>query len=59
VTSRQDGRYIYYAANYAAMNQLLGFLTENCCAADGTACAPGAVCSPATKPRNTSRKVKR
>ena len=59
VTARQDGRYIYYAANYDSMNQLLHFLTENCCAADGTACTPGAVCAPATKPRNTSRKVKR
>ncbi|WUR16061.1 metalloregulator ArsR/SmtB family transcription factor [[Empedobacter] haloabium] len=31
VTSRQDGRYLFYAAQYDAMNALLGFLTENCC----------------------------
>lgn len=31
VTSRQDGRYVIYAAHYDAMNALLGFLTENCC----------------------------
>ena len=59
VTSRQDGRFIYYAADYAGMNRLLAFLTENCCAADGSACAPGTACVPVTKPRNTSRKVKR
>jgi DNA-binding transcriptional ArsR family regulator len=47
VTARQDGRYIYYAANYAAMNALLAYLTENCCAADGTACPPAAACRPA------------
>lgn len=59
IQSRQDGRFIYYAADYAGMNQLLAFLTENCCAADGIACAPGTTCAPVTKPRNTSRKVKR
>lgn len=37
VTSRQDGRYVIYAANYDAMNALLGFLTENCCG--GNACS--------------------
>jgi DNA-binding transcriptional ArsR family regulator len=41
VAARQEGRYIYYSANYARMNGLLGYLTENCCARDGTACAPG------------------
>ena len=59
VTARQDGRFIFYAADYAAMNRLLAYLSENCCAADGTACPPGAVCAPVTKPRNASRKVKR
>jgi ArsR family transcriptional regulator len=31
VEARQAGRFIYYSANYAAMNALLGFLSENCC----------------------------
>lgn len=43
--SRQDGRYIFYSANYEHMTTLLGFLTENCCARDG--CRPG--CGPTTK----------
>ncbi len=38
VRTRQEGRFIYYSANYAQMNALLGFMTENCCR--GTACAP-------------------
>lgn len=32
IRSRQASRYIYYSANYPAMNELLGFLTEHCCA---------------------------
>ena len=40
IAARQDGRYIYYSANYERMNRLLGYLTENCCARDGAGCAP-------------------
>jgi len=39
VTPRQDGRFIYYSANYAAMNDLVGYLTENCCQGRGCATA--------------------
>jgi len=39
IESRQDGRFVYYAANYSRMNGLLGFLSENCCQGDA-ACAP-------------------
>jgi DNA-binding transcriptional ArsR family regulator len=38
VNARQDGRFIYYAADYSAMNDLVGYLTENCCG--GQSCAP-------------------
>jgi ArsR family transcriptional regulator len=31
VEARQDGRFVFYAANYDQMNGLLGYLTENCC----------------------------
>lgn len=31
IRGRQDGRFIFYVADYAAMNALLGFLTDNCC----------------------------
>jgi len=41
VLARQEGRFIYYAANYEQMDSLLGFLTENCCG--GRSCAPTAV----------------
>lgn len=31
VESRQDGRFIYYTANFDVMNGLVEYLTENCC----------------------------
>ena len=39
VSARQEGRFIYYTANYTAMNDLVGFLTENCCG--GKDCGAG------------------
>jgi ArsR family transcriptional regulator, arsenate/arsenite/antimonite-responsive transcriptional repressor len=39
IESRQDGRFIYYAANFTAMNDMLAYLTENCCGSDEAACA--------------------
>lgn len=38
---RSEGRFVFYAANYPAMTQLLAFLTENCC--DGNPCMPFSV----------------
>ena len=38
--SRQDGRYVFYSANYAHMNALIAYLTENCCARDCASCGP-------------------
>jgi DNA-binding transcriptional ArsR family regulator len=40
VEARQDGRFIYYATNFSTMNELVGYLTENCCG--GQSCAPQA-----------------
>src|SRR5689334_12662622 len=38
VCSRQEGRFVFYSADFKNMNQLVGFLTENCCG--GGSCAP-------------------
>lgn len=46
IAPRQEGRYIFYSANFDRMNALVGFLTENCCAADGKPCPPGVSCAP-------------
>ena len=45
VSQRRRSRSVIYAADYAAMNGLMGYLTENCCA--GSACPPDA-CLPDT-----------
>ena len=37
---RRDGRFLYYRPNFAHMNQLIGFLTENCCVLADKGCAP-------------------
>lgn len=42
VTSRQEGRYIIYSANFDTMNTLLAYLTENCCA--GISCTTDLHC---------------
>ena len=48
VEARQDGRYVYYSANYDQMNGLLAYLTENCC--QGESCeAQGAPRPPRRK----------
>jgi ArsR family transcriptional regulator len=36
ITQKQDGRSLIYSANYSAMNELIAYLTENCC--EGNAC---------------------
>ncbi len=38
--ARREGRSLIYVADYAAMNGLLGYLTENCCQGDTAACFP-------------------
>lgn len=42
VHSRQEGRYVIYSANFGAMNDLIAYLTENCCG--------GAPCNSASIP---------
>jgi len=47
VVPTPEGRSVIYAANFATMNELLNFLTEDCCG--------GNICSPvAVKPRRRS-----
>lgn len=49
IVAQPDGRFIHYSAHFAAMNQLLGFLTENCCG--GQSCLPArpTTCRPKEK----------
>lgn len=55
VEAEPRGRFIVYRADFATMNALVGYLTENCCQGSGacdTQCAPApADCTPKAKPR--------
>lgn len=43
VTSRQEGRYIVYSADFTTMNKVMAYLTANCCG--GNPCTPVSACS--------------
>ena len=53
VSTRREGRYLHYSANFARMQKLIGFLTENCCSLSDTACDPN--CSSASTPVQKKR----
>jgi DNA-binding transcriptional ArsR family regulator len=42
IRQRRQHRSLIYSADYDAMNALVGYLMENCCA--GAACGPDAAC---------------
>ena len=44
VVARREGRSIIYAAQFDRMNELLEFLTENCCSGAPEKCKPVAAC---------------
>ena len=53
VTARRNGRQIFYAANYEGMQELMGFLTENCCQSADEGCSSDC---PPTRPGQTGIK---
>lgn len=40
VSYRQEGRFVFYSADFDTMDGLLAFLTENCCGGNWEICAP-------------------
>jgi len=50
VAARRDGRTLYQVTDYAAMNALLGYLSENCC--QGADCGV-ASCAPQGKTQSS------
>ena len=61
VTSRQESRFIYYAANFEHMAALMSFLTQNCCRGMPQECltvmetALGRCCVPSPTKRRLAR----
>jgi ArsR family transcriptional regulator, arsenate/arsenite/antimonite-responsive transcriptional repressor len=52
ITQQRLSRQLIYSADFDVMNGLVGYLTENCCAASGENCSTA--CAPA-RPAKTQR----
>ena len=59
VTSRQESRFIFYAANFSVMDELIAYLTDNCC--QGGQCLPktAAVNTPTRVPARVGKPLRR
>ncbi|MDY6944262.1 MAG: helix-turn-helix domain-containing protein [Pseudomonadota bacterium] len=53
ILQRRESRSLIYSVDFAAMNDLVGYLTENCCAGSESSCATEC------KPAATSKAAKR
>lgn len=47
IAQRRQSRTLIYAVDFAGMNALMAYLTENCCGGDAAACAPACATPPA------------
>ena len=56
VTATRSGRSIIYVAAFDAMNDLIGFLTENCCGRPASCARPARAPAAARSPRSRSLK---
>jgi DNA-binding transcriptional ArsR family regulator len=55
IDARREGRFLYYSPNFPRMNQLLSFLSENCCVLADKDCGP-ACATPAAEVNQPKRK---
>ena len=55
VLQQRRSRSLIYSVNFNAMDALMAFLTENCCAGASTLCLP--VCKPAASKRHLKSKA--
>jgi DNA-binding transcriptional ArsR family regulator len=54
IVQRRESRSLLYSVDFGAMNGLVGYLTENCCARSGESCATA--CKPASTSKTSKRK---
>ena len=40
IEARREGRFLFYSPNFPRMNELIGFLTDNCCVLAEKDCGP-------------------
>lgn len=55
IQGKQAGRFIFYVADYGVMDDLLAFLTHNCCQGNGPDCLPQASMSDTIAKRRQKR----
>src|SRR5580658_6783562 len=53
IARRRESRQLIYSADFTAMSDLVGYLSDNCCAE-----SVGECCAPARQPRATKRAAK-
>ena len=53
IKGRQKSRFIYYVADYSTMDELLAYLTQNCC--QGSQCLPKTVAVAMPKKRSRTK----
>ena len=53
VSAERRSREVIYVADFDAMNGLVGYLTENCCGGNPSACGTQCVPKPAVKKKST------
>jgi ArsR family transcriptional regulator, arsenate/arsenite/antimonite-responsive transcriptional repressor len=56
IAQRRESRQLIYSADFAVMNGLVGYLTENCCGNSTAECS--ANCTPAQSAKPTKRVAK-
>lgn len=54
IVQRRESRSLIYSVDFDAMNDLVGYLTENCCTGSGGSCADA--CEPAPKSKASKRR---
>jgi DNA-binding transcriptional ArsR family regulator len=57
ITVRRQGRSMIYAARFKIMNELIGYLTDNCCGGKPEKCAPARPASARLKARRSKEAV--
>ena len=56
IVQRRASRQLIYSADFAGMNALMGYLTENCCGGNAAACLPACAPPAAESPSNNPKR---
>jgi ArsR family transcriptional regulator len=59
IRQQRASRQLLYSADYPVMEQLVGYLTDNCCAVEGVACCPAPITAAKAAPTAATRPARR